>query len=288
MRAHRRWILDAHRGIAVTVPAGIMGILNATPDSFSDGGKHPNTAAIVRAGVDMIRDGADWLDVGGESTRPGALPVDADSELARVIPIVRGLREAGVRAPISIDTSKGIVAEAALAAGADVVNDVTAGSDPRLLEACAAAACPIVLMHMQGNPQTMQRNPSYADVHAEVAAFLTARIALAIRAGISESAILLDPGIGFGKDMTHNVSLLSALPSLSAQTGRPLVVGISRKSLVTQLIGSPLPAEQRDPPSHVLHALLAPACSLLRVHDPAGARTALRLSSAVRMNEQAA
>lgn len=276
-----RWLLDDKRGIAVATPAGVMGIVNATPDSFSDGGRNLDPAAAVASGLAMVREGADWLDVGGESTRPGAAPVAVDEELSRTVPVIAGLRAAGIRIPISIDTRHGAVAEAALAAGADAVNDVSGGADPRLLAACAAVRCPLVLMHMRGTPADMQADPSYGDVVAEVGDALAASLARAVAAGVRAEAVLLDPGIGFGKTVAHNLALLRALPRLAAGSGRPLVLGISRKSVLAAVGGDAPPGPARDAGSHAVHAMLAGACALVRVHDVAGARTALRLRSAL-------
>lgn len=279
---HRRWLLDPVRGIAVGQPAGLAGILNATPDSFSDGGRLADSAAAIAAAQVMLRAGADWLDVGGESTRPGAEPVAESDEIARVVPVIAALRAAGVRVPISIDTMKAKVAAAALAAGADALNDVSGGRDPALLEVAAAARCPLVLMHLRGEPRTMQCAPAYADVVGEVAAALEAALRAAVARGVPESAIVLDPGIGFGKTAAHNLALLRALPRLGSALGRPLMVGISRKSLLPALTGMDVPPAGRDAASHALHALLAGDCALLRVHDVAGARAALRLAAALR------
>jgi dihydropteroate synthase len=276
----RRWIVDPRRGLVVARPAALMGILNATPDSFSDGGRHLDPGAAVAAGVRLVAEGAAWLDVGGESTRPGADPVAEDEEIRRVVPVIAGLRDAGVRAVISIDTAKAAVAAAALAAGADALNDVSAGGDPLMFPLAARHGCPLVLMHMQGTPRTMQREPRYDDVVAEVVAFLATRIAAAMAAGVAEDALLADPGIGFGKTVAHNLALLRALPAIEAALGRPLVVGVSRKAFIATLTGNPAPAAGRDADSHVLHALLAPRCALLRVHDVAGARRALALAAA--------
>lgn len=281
----RRWIVDPQRGFVVSRPAGLMGILNATPDSFSDGGRHLDPTAAIAAGERMVAEGATWLDVGGESTRPGADAVAEDDEIRRLVPVIRGLRAAGVRAIISIDTTKAVVAAAALAAGADALNDVSAGADPAMFPLAARHGCPLVLMHRRGTPRTMQREPRYGDVVAEVENFLAERIAAALAAGVDESALLVDPGIGFGKTVEHNLALLRALPRIEATLGRPLVVGVSRKSFIATLTGhGSLAADRdadRDADSHVLHALLAPRCALLRVHDVAGARRAITLSAGV-------
>lgn len=280
-----RWVIDPARGIVVARPAGLMGILNATPDSFSDGGRHLGVDAAVAAGVAMVRDGAAWLDVGGESSRPGAEPVTAAEECARVLPVISALRAAGISVPISIDTTKASVAEAALAAGANAVNDITAGSDPQMFAVVAAHRCPLILMHMQGTPRTMQVAPTYADVADDIIAYLDERMRAAIAAGIAESALLLDPGIGFGKAREHNLALLRALPRMNRELGRPLVVGISRKSFLASASGRDLPAHERDAASHVVHALIAGDCALLRVHDVAGARAALSLRNALKLDD---
>jgi dihydropteroate synthase len=276
-----RWVVDARRGIVVARPAALMGILNATPDSFSDGGLHAAPAAGIAAGLEMVRDGAAWLDVGGESTRPGAGVVAAADESARVLPVIAGLRAAGITVPISIDTTKAVVADAALEAGASVINDVSAGSDPAMFPLAAGRGCAVVLMHMAGTPRTMQVAPRYDDVVDEVLAFLAQRMRAAVVAGVAETALLLDPGIGFGKTVEHNLALLRALPRFHAELGRPLVIGISRKSFLAKLTGVPRPAAQRDADSHVAHALLAPHAALLRVHDVPGARAALALAGSL-------
>ena len=276
-----RWVIDPVRGLVVSRPAAVMGILNATPDSFSDGGRHLGIDAAVKAGVAMVRDGAAWLDVGGESSRPGAGTVAEADEIARVVPVISALRAAGVGVPISIDTTKATVASAALASGAHAVNDISAGGDPQMFAVVAAHRCPLVLMHMQGTPRTMQVAPRYEDVVAEVIAYLAGRMRAASAAGVAESTLLLDPGIGFGKSQEHNLALLRALPRMNRELGRPLVLGISRKSFLAAVAGVELPPAQRDAASHVVHGLIAGDCALLRVHDVAGARAALKLRNAV-------
>lgn len=282
---HDRWVIDPARGIVVSRPAALMGILNATPDSFSDGGRHMGADAAVAAGVAMVRAGAAWLDVGGESSRPGADAVSAAEESARVVPVISALRAAGVTIPISIDTTKAVVAEAALAAGASAVNDITAGGDPAMFSVVATHGCPLVLMHMQGTPRTMQAAPTYGDVVDEVIAYLEQRLRAAVAAGVAEAAILLDPGIGFGKTLEHNLALLRALPRMNRTLGRPLVLGVSRKSFLASVSGVALPAQERDAASHIVHAVIAGECALLRVHDVVGAQAALRLRNAVRMDD---
>jgi dihydropteroate synthase len=223
------------------VPA-IWGILNVTPDSFSDGGKWLRAEAAVEQGLRLLQDGADVLDVGGESTRPGAVTVPPEEEAARVVPVVAALRKAGVRSPISVDTRKAAVARAALDAGADVVNDVSAGThDAGMLPLVAERGAGLVLMHMLGEPGTMQRAPAYGDVVAEVATYLAARRAAATRAGVRPERLWLDPGIGFGKALEHNLALLSGLERFAALG--PVLLGASRKSFLGALTGR-LPAER--------------------------------------------
>ncbi|HEX3692610.1 MAG TPA: dihydropteroate synthase, partial [Solirubrobacteraceae bacterium] len=219
-------------------PHRLMGIVNVTPDSFSDGGRYLDADAAVAHGLALAAQGADILDVGGESTRPGAEPVAVEEELRRVVPVVRALGERAGAVQISIDTAKAEVARAALAAGATLVNDVTAlRGDPEMAAVVAQAGCDCCLMHMRGEPRTMQRAPEYGDVVSEVKAFLEQRLAFAVQAGIAEQRILLDPGIGFGKTAEHNLELLRRLDELVA-LGRPVLVGTSRKSFLTPAAGS--------------------------------------------------
>lgn len=217
----------------------VMGVLNVTPDSFSDGGRWLEPAAAVAHALQMVADGAAIIDIGGESTRPGAGAVDAATEEARVVPVVRALR-ARWDGWISVDTSKARVAAAALAAGADVINDVTGlRGDPEMAGLCAASGCGVVVMHMQGEPRTMQEAPCYGDVVAEVAAFFRGRLHELTGNGIDPRALCFDPGIGFGKTAGHNLALLRAVDRL-APAGRPLLLGVSRKSLLgTLLDGAP-------------------------------------------------
>ena len=277
----RRWTVAP--GLVLATPAALMGVVNVTPDSFSDGCRHDDPTAALAVATAMRAAGAAWIDLGGESTRPGATAVTTAEELRRVLPAIAALVDLGL--PISIDTSKAAVARAALAAGARMVNDVSAGADPEMFATVAAAGCPLVLMHMQGTPATMQRAPLYADVVDEVHAFLAARMAAAVAAGVREDAIVLDPGIGFGKSLAHNLALLRAVPALAAHSGRPLLLGVSRKAFLAVAAGVELPAAARDGLSHLVHAALAPHCALLRVHDIGGAAAALRLSSALRATD---
>jgi len=255
-----------------------MGVVNVTPDSFSDGGLYLDPEAAIRHGVELVRAGAGILDIGGESTRPGAEVVPADEELRRVVPVIEGL--AGLDAEISVDTSKAAVAAAALDAGAGIVNDVTAlRGDAEMADLCAEREATVILMHMAGSPRTMQRDPRYDDVVAEVRDFLAARMEAALAAGIAAERIWLDPGIGFGKTAAHNLELLRRLAEL-ADLGRPLVIGTSRKSFIGRLDGSE--ASERlggTIASSVLAA--AEGARVLRVHDVAEVRQALTVMTAV-------
>jgi dihydropteroate synthase len=214
-----------------------MGILNVTPDSFSDGGAHLVPHSALQHARDMIAAGAELIDIGGESTRPGAQAVPAAVEIQRTAPVVAALR-AEWNGLISIDTSKAAVAQAALDEGADIVNDVTGlTADPDMPAVCAASGCGVVVMHMQGNPRTMQLSPHYSDVLSEVMAFFQERLATLTNSGIEERAICFDPGIGFGKNLDHNLSLLAALQDITV-AGRPLLLGVSRKSFMGKILGS--------------------------------------------------
>lgn len=261
----------------------VMGVLNVTPDSFSDGGRFNALAAALDHACRMAEAGADVIDVGGESTRPGADPVPEAEELERVVPVIEALG-ARVPAAISIDTRKPAVAEAAVAAGAALWNDVGALRWPGALEAAAALGVPVVLMHMQGEPGVMQQAPRYADVVGEVAAFLEARKAAAIEAGVEEAAIWVDPGIGFGKTLAHNLALLRALPRFAAIG--PLAVGVSRKSFIAK-IEAAQGAPQSDPADRLggslAGALIAAqaGAAMLRVHDVAETVQALRVARAI-------
>ena len=256
----------------------LMGVVNVTPDSFSDGGLYLDPQAAIRHGVDLAAAGAAILDVGGESTRPGAEEVGVEEELRRVVPVVEGLEE--VEAQISVDTSKAAVAAAALDAGAEIVNDVTAlRGDSEMAALCADRGATVVLMHMLGSPRTMQENPVYADVVAEVQSFLTERVEAALAAGIAEQRIWLDPGIGFGKTAEHNLELLRRLAELRG-LGRPLVVGTSRKSFIGRVDGSD--AGERlggTIASSVMAA--AEGAEVLRVHDVAEVGQAMAVATAV-------
>jgi dihydropteroate synthase len=255
-----------------------MGIVNVTPDSFSDGGLFFAPERAIAHGRQLVADGADLLDIGGESTRPGARAVSAEEELARVAPVLSGLE--GVEAAISIDTSKVAVAEAALDAGAEVVNDVTAlRLEPALAGLCAARGCVVVLMHMQGTPRTMQENPTYDDVVDDVRSFLAERIEFAVSEGISEECIWIDPGIGFGKTARHNVELLRRLVELR-ELGRPVVVGTSRKRFIGSLTGREVDDRLGGTIASNVLALRGGA-DVLRVHDVAEVAQAVRVAQTV-------
>jgi len=224
-------------GTAARAQFKLMGVLNVTPDSFSDGGLYLDPSAAIAHGLGLEAEGAAILDIGGESTRPGAAEVPAAEELRRVLPVIEGLVAAGTSAQLSIDTSKATVAAAALQAGATLVNDVTAlRGDPAIASVIAASGADCCLMHMLGDPRTMQRDPRYDDVVAEVKAFLEERVQFAIAAGIDEQRIMLDPGVGFGKTVEHNLELLARLHEL-VMIGRPVLVGTSRKSFLGRLTG---------------------------------------------------
>lgn len=255
-----------------------MGVVNVTPDSFSDGGLYLDPAAAVAHGRDLVAAGAEILDVGGESTRPGAEPVAAEEELRRVVPVIRGLRELGCE--ISIDTSKAPVAAAAIDAGAGIVNDVTAlRGDPEMAALCAGSGVTAVLMHMLGEPRTMQADPRYDDVVAEVKGFLAERLEAAVAAGIAAEDVWLDPGIGFGKTPAHNMELLRRLGELR-ELGRPLVIGTSRKSFIGRVDGSG-PSERLG--GTIASSVLAAAegAEVLRVHDVAEVGQALAVTAAI-------
>lgn len=263
----------------------LMGVVNATPDSFSDGGLFADPARAIDRGVRLAEEGAAIIDVGGESTRPGADEVPAETELARVLPVVKGL--AGrVAAAISIDTRKPEVARAAFAAGASIWNDVsglTFSGDS--LHAAAALEGRIVLMHAKGPPKTMQEAPRYDDVVAEVEDFLRARMAAAAAAGIDRRRLILDPGIGFGKSLAHNLALLAALPRL-ARLGPPILVGVSRKRFIAALeeeAGAPAAAPSARLGGSIAAGLAAAAAgaAILRVHDVAATRQALLVGAAI-------
>ena len=241
----------------------MWGIVNVTPDSFSDGGRHGDLAAAVAHALRLRAQGADVLDIGGESTRPGATPVDPATEIDRVVPVIRGVRDAGDAEPVSVDTRRASVAAAALTAGATVVNDVSAAADPDMLAVVADHGAGIVLMHMRGEPRTMQTDPTYNDVCQEVRAYLVDRVAAARSAGVTR--IWIDPGIGFGKTLEHNVALMRGLEGLQCpNTG--MLVGASRKSFLGLLTNEPNPSK-RLASSLACAARALEAGADVRVHD---------------------
>lgn len=254
----------------------LVGIVNATPDSFSDGGLHLDPRSAVARGRELLGEGAALLDVGGESTRPGAQPVGVEEELARVLPVVEGL--AGAR--ISIDTTKLRVAQAAVAAGASVVNDVTAfRGEPALAGFVAERGLDCCLMHMAGEPRTMQADPRYEDVVSEVKAFLEARMAFAVAEGVPEARIWLDPGLGFGKTVAHNLELLRRLDELVA-LGRPVLFGASRKAFIGAITGRDVPAERAVGTAAANVLAYQRGARIFRVHDVAATRDALAVAAA--------
>jgi dihydropteroate synthase len=285
MRSRASSVTDMSR------PFRLMGIVNVTPDSFSDGGRYLDASAAIAHGERLAREGADILDVGGESTRPGAEPVSEAEELARVLPVIEGLAAAAAAMPvapqISIDTSKAAVAEAALAAGASLVNDVSAlRADARMVEVIARSGVDCCLMHMLGEPRTMQAAPHYEDVLAEVEAFLRERLELALAHGIARERILLDPGIGFGKTDAHNLELLRRLDEL-CELGAPILVGTSRKAFLGRILARAAGREQPLAPDERLAGTLVTnvlayerGASVFRVHDVAPVRDALAVTAA--------
>jgi dihydropteroate synthase len=268
-------------------PALVMGILNVTPDSFSDGGRYHDRDRAVERALEMRAQGADLIDIGGESTRPGSLPVDAAEECRRVVPVIEAIR-AQSDLPISIDTSKAAVARDALAAGADIVNDVTAlRGDANMIDTVAASGAGLILMHMQGTPQTMQDKPSYVDVLAEVRHFLAERAAFADSRGVGRERIAIDPGIGFGKSFEHNLDLLRGLPEL-AGLGYPLLLGPSRKSFLRRIVfGETFPEdwprtrEIADATAAAICACVLGGARIVRVHDVAAAAAQVRVLAAM-------
>ncbi|HEY2572664.1 MAG TPA: dihydropteroate synthase [Verrucomicrobiaceae bacterium] len=263
-----------------SLPSGwIMGVLNITPDSFSDGGRFLDAARAVDHGLQMVADGADVLDVGGESTRPGAESVPLPEELRRVAPVIAALR-GQTKALISVDTRKPEVARAALEAGADIINDVGGMRDAAMVEVAARHDAGVIVMHMQGTPGTMQSQPHYENIVAEVREFFQQRLAQLAAAGISQDRVALDPGIGFGKTLEHNIQLLRHLSSLRVE-GRPLVLGVSRKSFIAHLLDDPA-MEKRGWPTVALTTWLREAgADVFRVHDVKENAEALRMIGAI-------
>ena len=268
------------RHLDLTRRAQVMGILNVTPDSFSDGGHFAAHETALGHARKMIDEGAAIIDIGGESTRPGAQPVEAEEEIRRTLPVIRSLR-AEWDGLISIDTTKAAVAQAALEAGADIVNDVSGlTTDPKMAVVCAGSQCGIVIMHMRGTPADMQENPTYSDVVAEVRGYFQQRLETLGSQGIDPARLCFDPGIGFGKALEHNLDLLRHLDELSPP-GFPLLLGVSRKSLIGKLTGADLPAD-RDAATFALTAMARTKGMMLhRVHNVKGNLAALRIAEGV-------
>lgn len=254
------------RDIDVLERTLVMGVLNVTPDSFSDGGLFDDVEAAVQRGLEMVSEGADILDVGGESTRPGADPVPADEERERVVPVIKRLAaEVGDDAFVSVDTMKAAVADAACAMGASIVNDVSAGRDPAMFGTAASAGAALVLMHMQGDPQTMQAEPQYDDVVAEVRDDLRGRLDVAVAAGVERERLCVDPGIGFGKTIDHNLMLMREIETLT-ELGRPVLVGPSRKSFIGKLLDVEMD-ERVEGTAAAVAWLVGHGANIVRVHD---------------------
>jgi dihydropteroate synthase len=264
----------------------IMGVLNVTPDSFSDGGRYVNPDAAVAHALSMVEQGADVLDIGAESTKPGAVPIDEEEERRRLIPIVRAIcRQTTI--PVSIDTTKASIAQQALDVGAALINDVSAlRFDARMGDVVAKSGAGMILMHMQGNPQTMQDAAQYTNVVEEVRAFLKTRLDAAKEAGIHPDSILLDPGIGFGKNCQHNVALLDRLDAFHT-LGRPLVVGVSRKAFIGKILGRPIDERLMGTAGAVAVAVMKGA-RMVRVHDVAPIRDVVKMIEAIQSHQQSA
>jgi dihydropteroate synthase len=257
-----------------------MGVINVTPDSFSDGGRFVNNEAAVAHALRMIEEGAGLIDVGGESTRPGALGVSAEEEIGRVVPVIEALA-ARTEVPISVDTSKPAVMTAAVRAGASMINDVRALREPGAIEAAARSDATICLMHMQGEPRTMQADPRYGDVVAEVRDFLRDRAQACLTAGIAGDRLVVDPGIGFGKRLEHNLALLAGLPALTG-LGWPVLIGVSRKSMFGTLLGRAVDERVAGGVAMATAAVLAGA-SIVRTHDVAATIDAVKVAVALRV-----
>ncbi len=273
-------ISTRHGEVDLRCQTAVMGILNVTPDSFYDGGKRLDPPRAIEHGLKLAEDGADIIDIGGESTRPGAPPVSAEEEIERVIPVIRGLRRS-VALPLSIDTYKARVARAALEEGADLVNDISAlRFDSEMVSLVAAEKVPVVLMHMQGTPQTMQAHPAYRNVLEEVKEFLSSRIRVAVGAGVEPGKIIIDPGIGFGKNLDHNLTLLRGLSAFRS-LACPLLVGASRKTFIGKILELG-PEERLEGSLAAAVAAVMNGANILRVHDVKEAKRALRVADALR------
>lgn len=263
----------------------VMGILNTTPDSFSDGGSFSDPSHALEHALEMVGQGADIIDIGGESTRPGASPVDAAEEIRRTVPLIEKLRSK-TDIPISIDTTKAEVARAALDAGADIINDVSAfATDGSMAEVAAKAGAGVILMHMKGSPKTMQHHPEYESVIGEVAAHLNKRIDCAVASGVDRECIVVDPGIGFGKTVQHNVELLHGIETL-LEIGRPLLIGASRKSMIGHLLGRSDPSQRIAGSLGIAAWAVMNNVHILRVHDVLDTCDVCRIVDTIRCGEQ--
>jgi len=254
-----------------------MGILNVTPDSFSDGGRYLGAKDAVARADDLAEQGADIIDIGGESTRPGAAPVDADEEIRRVVPVIREIVRRRPKVPVSIDSCKASVADAAMGEGAAMINDISGLRDPAMLDVAARWNAPVVIMHMKGTPQTMQKRPVYRDVVGDIVAFFKERIHLCEKSGIEK--IILDPGIGFGKTARHNLEILNRLDEIT-RLGYPVMVGASRKSFLGKTLG--LPVEEREEGTLAAHTIaVMKGAAIIRAHDARKNLRAVRLAESV-------
>lgn len=267
-------LVEPGQQAAAAVTPLVMGIVNVTPDSFSDGGDLGSVSAAVDRALALIDEGADWIDVGGESTRPGAAPVEPAEELRRVVPVVRGIVTARRAAVVSVDTRRESVARAAIEAGARIVNDVTGLDDPGMRKLCAEAGVTCVVMHMRGQPATMQQQTQYEDLVGEVRAYLAEQAAAALASGVRRDRIVVDPGVGFGKARGDNPSLIAATPRF-AELGYPVLIGASRKSFVGALTGREVPRDRVAGSVGAALAAAAKGAKVLRVHDVAATRDAL-------------
>lgn len=273
-------VITGHGELDLASRVHVMGILNLTPDSFFDGGRYTGEDNAVRRGIALAEEGADLIDVGGESTRPGAGEVPEEEEYRRVIPVLRLLRKE-IPVPVSIDTRKAAIARAALDEGADIINDVSGlEHDPDMPTVAREFGCPVIVMHMKGTPETMQVNPGYGDVVSEINGYFHGRIEKLREAGIAESAILLDPGIGFGKRLADNLRILGGLEAFSVH-GRPLVVGPSRKRFIGDILGAEADGRLEGTLAACTAAVLHGA-SIIRVHDVREAARAVRVADAIR------
>lgn len=281
------WRISRSKTLTASARPLLMGILNVTPDSFSDGGQHNEIDAAVQHALNLVDDGADVIDIGGESTRPGSTPVTVEEEIRRTVPVIQRLSDQS-EVPISIDTTKAEVAKQAIEAGATIVNDISGLTfDPQMISVCAEHEVGVCAMHIQGTPQTMQQEPHYEDVVAEVTEILQQHLATCVSAGIDADRVCLDPGIGFGKTAAHNLALMHAIPFMRSELQRPLLIGHSRKRFLSKLLGRDV-EERLAGTIGVSIALAESEADILRVHDVAAVNDAITAWSAVRSKLQIA